>query len=118
MPSKKRLLACLSFNPCVDEHARSPNYVGSRALGVHNGEPCLWLAQPDAVSLDFCAAAKKEIFELWGVATVRLWIERKGDATAWSEMMLVEVIQKKFPFFRAPNPFAAMPIKADGKSGD
>jgi hypothetical protein len=44
MPSKQRLVACLSFNPCVDELVRSPNYVGSRALGVHNGEPCLRLA--------------------------------------------------------------------------
>ena len=118
MPSKQRLVACLSFNPCVDELVRSPNYVGSRALGVHDGEPCLRLAQPNAVSLDFCASAKKEIFELRSVATVRLWIERKGDAAAWGQMMLVEIIQKKFPFFRAPNPFAAMPIKADGKSGD
>ena len=44
MPSKQRLVACLSLNPCVDELARSPNYVGSRALGGHDGEPCLRLA--------------------------------------------------------------------------
>src|SRR6516225_71225 len=89
-----------------------------RAYGTRNSKLETLKLKPDFLTVNPSTALQEEISQLRGVVAVWLRIQAQENLTARFKNVFLQVVQKKLPFFRAPDVVCFVSVETDCKRGD